>query len=410
MDSAITDESGYELADRIWRAGVDAVRGDAAVDRALEADPGMPRDAVLAVGKAASAMVSGALSHLPGDCRVLLITKYDHVDASLRGDERITIIESGHPMPDTNSLAAGQAAIDFVAGCAAESGLLVLVSGGASALVEALVPGVGLDTLRRLSTTLLADGYSIDQINHIRIAISRVKGGRLLRRFRGREIRVLGISDIPGDDAALIGSGIGAVDPPTVEPFRIPDWIRDLMATAEAAAIDSPRAPAEFRFRTTLVGSNALAREAAAAAAAASGLPLIESIELLNDDIHRLAPRLARRLRDGAPGIYLWGGEPTVQLPPEPGEGGRNQSLALALTLELGVQDDIRGIIAGTDGTDGPTTAAGGLVGSALDDAAARRALEGADAGRWLRDHDRRYVTGPTGTNVMDLAVLIRGG
>ncbi len=397
-----------EQAIRIWRAGVDAVAGEHATRAALGESPGQRADAVLAVGKAASSMLVGALPFLAPGARGLLITKYGHAGASLRRRTGITVIESGHPVPDENSLAAGDAALGFIESCGRDSRLLVLVSGGASALVEVPVPGIGLDRIRSLSQTLLADGYSIDQINHVRIAISRIKGGRLLRRFPGSEVQVLGISDIPGDQAELIGSGIGAVSLPDVAPFPVPGWIRELMRTARGEGAGHSREGLPFVFHSRLVGSNAMARAAAAEACQGMGLAVADCAECLDGDIGTLVPALARRITEGEPGAYLWGGEPTVRLPDSPGCGGRNQSLALALTLALGSGHGVHGVIAGTDGTDGPTEAAGGIVGPALDRAAGRASLAAANAGPWLDRHGRRFVTGPTGTNVMDLAVLIR--
>ena len=409
MQSAAGHPSVTAQAIRIWQAGVSAVVGEHAIRAALGESPGWRADAVLAVGKAASSMLAGALPFLAPGARVLLITKYGHVDASLCRTPGITVIESGHPVPDENSLAAGKAALGFIDSCGRNSRLLVLVSGGASALAEAPVPGVGLDRLRSLSQTLLADGYSIDQINHIRIGISRIKGGRLLRRFPGGEVRVLGISDIPGDQAALIGSGIGAVSPPEVAPFPVPGWMRDLMQAAREDDAERSREEPPFAFRSRLVGSNAMARAAAGEACEGMGLAVAECSECLDGDIGTLAPALARRIAEGGPGAYLWGGEPTVHLPGNPGRGGRNQSLALALTLALGDGHCVHGVVAGTDGTDGPTGAAGGIVGPAVDRAAGRESLSAANAGPWLERHGRLFATGPTGTNVMDLAVLIRG-
>ncbi len=408
MDSAAGHPPVIEQATRIWRAGVDAVDGERATRAALGESPGRRADAVMAVGKAASSMLAGALPFLAPGTRGLLVTKRGHVGASLRRIPGITVIESGHPVPDENSLAAGDAALGFIESCGRDSRLLVLVSGGASALVEAPAPGIGLDRLRSLSRTLLADGYSIDQINHIRIGISRIKGGRLLRRFPGRDVQVLGISDIPGDHAELIGSGIGAVSPPEVAPFPVPGWIRELMRAARGDGAEQSREELPFTFRSRLVGSNAMARAAAAGACRDMGLAVVDCAECLDGEIGALAPALVRRIAEGGPGAYLWGGEPTVQLPGNPGLGGRNQSLALALTLALDNGHCVHGVVAGTDGTDGPTEAAGGVVGPALDQDAGRKSLAAADAGPWLDRHGRLFVTGPTGTNVMDLAVLIR--
>jgi glycerate 2-kinase len=165
---------------------------------------------------------------------------------------------------------------------------------------------------------------------------------------------------------------------------------------------------AEFDYSAHLVGSNTLARRAAAAKVESLRLPVIESVELLHGDILELAPRLATRLAKGANGVYIWGGEPTVLLPEHPGTGGRNQSLAVALAIETAEKVGVSGLVAGTDGSDGPTDAAGGFFYSGMPLTGAKDALLRADAGTWLSALGQQFVTGPTGTNVMDLAIVIK--
>lgn len=394
--------------EQIWRAAVDRVEGQNATREALVADPEGPWRYILAVGKGAGAMLRGAMGSLAADARALLVTKYHHVDQVLSDDSRIEIIESGHPMPDQNSIRAGAEVLRFVQGVPPEAALLVLVSGGASALVESLVDGFDLSRLQNLSAKLLADGYSIDQINLIRIAISNIKGGKLLQKFSGRLVRVYGLSDIPGDDADLIGSGIAAIQPPVVASFDIPSDIRNMLDQAKSTQKKEHNFSPEFDYSAHLIGSNSLARQAAVGKAESISLPVIESAELLHGDILELAPRLATRLSNGANGVYIWGGEPTVMLPEHPGNGGRNQSLAVALAIETAEQAGVSGLVAGTDGSDGPTDAAGGFFYSGMPLTGAKDALLRADAGTWLSALGQQFVTGPTGTNVMDLAVVIK--
>lgn len=384
------------------------VQGEAATRQALEEDGAKKWSAVLAIGKAASSMMLGAVDALDKDGRALVLTKYHHLDGALERDPRITTIESGHPVPDQRSLDAGRAAIDFVEGLGRQDELLVLVSGGASALVESLVPGFNLDRLISLTDCLLAEGYSIDQMNVLRTRISTVKGGQLLRRFRGRRIQVYAISDIPGDDQDLIGSGIGGITSPQTAPFALSSRLESLLSVAAERKAQEDGDPG-FLFDLRLVATNGLAREAAAQEAAALGLSVIESGENLVGEVGALAESLAERLTNAIPGVYLWGGEPTVVLPERPGSGGRNQSLAVALALETRRLKDrvVYAAVAGTDGTDGPTDAAGGVVYPGLDPAGAEQALAAANAEPWLRQANRLLVTGPTGTNVMDLAVVI---
>ena len=392
----------------IWQAGVDSVKGQTATYQALVKVTSPPWKHVLAIGKAASSMMQGALDFVAPDATALVVTKYDHTAPEVLADRRIKVIESGHPMPDQNSLDAGQAIFDFVTNIESQHSLLVLVSGGASALAELPLGEVDLARLQSLSGILLAEGYSIDQINAVRIQISRIKGGKLLRRFNGCAIRVLGLSDIPGDNADLIGSGIAAINLPVVDAFPVPQSIRTIINQASGESTE--RGVPTFGFDSTLVGSNSIARQAAVNHAGTYKLDVVESTEDIVGDILLLGKKLAKRIVDGPAGVYIWGGEPTVNLPENPGYGGRNQSLALALACQLkqfpGV--DYVGVVAGTDGTDGPTHGAGGLIYQGMNLDGAELAIEQADAGTWLQQNECLFVTGPTGTNVMDLIVIIK--
>ena len=365
--------------DAIWRAAVAAVEGRAAVARALAEEPDFRPDLVLAVGKAAAGMSRAALAAFPG-CETLVVTKYHHGDEELRARPEVTLIEAAHPVPDGNSLRAGQLLLERVAAVPPGGRLLLLVSGGASALAEALVDGFDLERLRAETDALIAGGKTIAEINRRRKQVSRIKDGKLLEAFRGAEARVYAISDVEGDGIDVIGSGIG----------------------------DIRRAPGRATVR--LVASNAIARAAAARAAEQRGYPVVVNAETLYGDLFELAPVLGRTLAAGTRGVYIWGGEPTVVLPPNPGRGGRNQSLALALAREIAGRDDIAVLVAGTDGTDGPTDAAGGIVDGATWRAPdAEQALAAADAGPYLERRGALLVTGPTHTNVMDLVIAVLG-
>ena len=371
-------ESRKEALIGIWQAAIDAVSGYQSVANALQADPAFRPDQVIAVGKAAAGMCLGALDSLP-PCEALVVTKYDHVDDRLRDREGVIIFESAHPLPDQNSLAAGHALLERTFTMEADSRLLLLVSGGASALAEALPAGMSLDDLRAQSNELIATGKTIAQINAWRKQNSRIKDGKLLEAFQGAEIRVYAISDVEGDAIDTIGSGLG-----------------DCHRTAVLAT-------------SKVIASNQIAREQAAQKALELGYEVKANEEALYGDVLELAATLGDSLRNATPGVYLWGGEPTVMLPKNPGQGGRNQSLALAISEQIAGMENIGLLVAGTDGTDGPTTAAGGMVDGATwcDPTDARSALQQADAGRYLEQHGALFVTGPTSTNVMDLVIAI---
>jgi len=161
--------------------------------------------------------------------------------------------------------------------------------------------------------------------------------------------------------------------------------------------------------RSSVIASNQIARQQVEQAALEQGLVVKVNEETLYGDVYELAAAIGETLSNAEPGLYVWGGEPTVVLPAEPGTGGRNQSLALALAEHLAGLDHISLLVAGTDGTDGPTAAAGGIIDGSTwsDPEAARSALQHADAGTYLQQHDALFVTGPTNTNVMDLAIAI---
>lgn len=362
-----------DQAIRIWQAGVDAVGGHSATSKVLHTIP--DPDQILAVGKPAAAMARAALEHF-GQRPTLVVTKDDH---GRDLPEHVTVIEASHPVPDDRSLLGGQALRKAVEAMPAGSHLLLLVSGGASSLAEDLVPGKSLSDLEQLNKKLLAQGLDITAMNAERRKLSRIKGGGLLSHFKGDRATVLAISDVPGDDLNVVGSGIGA----------LPDTY-------------------DFQASTQIVASNAHAREAAIAVAKDQGLAVLANEECLHDDFLNVAASLGERIRNMSEGVMVFGGEPTVVLPENPGRGGRNQALALALAHEIAGYEGLTLVVGGTDGTDGPTRAAGAVVDGSTWGDGAQRALNAADSGSFLDRSGALLVTGPTGTNVMDLLVAIR--
>ncbi|MFT5505233.1 MAG: glycerate 2-kinase [Gammaproteobacteria bacterium] len=362
----------------IWSAAISAVTGRSAVNNAITVDRLAPPDFIIAVGKAASGMCLGALDNFK-DCPALVVTKYDHSDDELRKMPNVKVIESAHPVPDENSVSAGFQLIKAIQSLPDKSRLLMLVSGGASALAEALPDGFTLDVLQAMTDEMLSTGKTISEINCKRKEKSLIKDGKLLGAFTGQAITVYAISDVEGDDIATIGSGIG-------DCFR-----------------------AGNRGNSRIIASNCLARDRASRAATELGLEVKLNEETLYGDVFDLASKLGPVIQTAEPGIYIWGGEPTVVLPPNPGQGGRNQSLALALSEYLQDKPSITVLIAGTDGTDGPTAAAGGIIDQFTfgKEAKARLALTEANAGPYLEASNSLFVTGPTNTNVMDLIIAI---
>lgn len=359
---------GQQLID-IWWAGVAAVQGDAAVRTSLQTAPLGPVHRILAVGKAACAMAGPAMEVYP-DAPCLIVTKHGHTTSL---PQPAQIIEAGHPVPDAASLLGGNALMSAVRACKSDDHLLLLVSGGASAVAEVLPAGMTLDTWQAETEALVASGADIHAINTRRRAVSQIKGGKLVAAFGGARVTTLAVSDVEGDDLNVIGSGIGA-------------------------APDTP--PCTFTAR--LVATNAHARAVAERMASDT---VIANEECLYDDVRKVAHILGAKLRAGPAGLYIFGGEPTVQLPDAPGRGGRNQALALLMAREIAGINGIEVLVAGTDGSDGPTGDAGGLVTGATWADGAEDALARADAGTFLAQTGALVTTGPTGTNVMDLMI-----
>lgn len=414
----MTDSFGGTDAQRaclldVYRCALTAVQGDRCVARELQRRPLGGRVRGVAIGKAAAAMLAGARSVLARRLeRALLITKHGHAAGPWPADWEI--IEAGHPLPDAASLRAGERLLAWLTGAPADVEWLFLLSGGASSLVEVLPEAMTLDELQRVNAWLLASGWPIGRMNAVRRRLSRIKGGRLLDHLGGRPVRALLISDVPGDDPAVIGSGLLAAseDATPIDDRGLPDWLQARLAAADrAAARASSQRPA---VTSTVVASLDQALDAAAARAAALGYPVHRATARLDGDAAAAGRQIAARLQAGVPGIYLWGGETTMQLPERPGQGGRCQQLALAAAERLTGDSTIALLAAGSDGSDGPGDAAGACVdGTTVQRGRdcgfdVRDALARADAGPFLEATGDLIDTGPTGTNVTDLVIGVK--
>jgi glycerate-2-kinase len=424
-----------ELA-AIFRAALAAVDAGAAVRRALRVAgdalevaerplaPGQ-RIAVLAAGKAAAAMAAAVESVAAGRIASGLAIAKDGHGLPLR---RVELHFAGHPVPDERSEAAGHRALGFVEAAGPEDLLLVLLSGGASSLLACPAPGLSLGDLAATTRRLLAAGAEIEELNAVRKHLSCLAGGRLARRARSRRIEVLALSDVPGDRLDAIGSGPLAADPTTYADAvaalaargvtgEVPERVRaHLEAGARGEREETPKAgeTALERVRHTLVATNGTAVEAARAAAARAGLHAEAAPGVLRGEARDAARALvarAREVRGGRPVCLVAGGETAVTVR-GPGRGGRSQELALAAALEIAGGPPTALLAAGTDGIDGPTDAAGAY---ADEGTVARGRGAGQDAAAALAANDSHsffaaegglFVTGPTRTNVMDLALL----
>jgi len=399
------------------------IRGDILVARELQRKPLKSNQIILmASGKAAASMTGGAVQVLGDrivDARV--ITKAGHCHG-LEQDTGIRCLEAGHPLPDEHSLAAGEELVEWLSNIPGEVSLLVLTSGGSSALVEVLPQASTLEDLLRLNQWLLGSGLDIRAMNYIRQSVSCIKGGGLLACVPSTvSIEHLILSDVPGNDPAIVGSGLFVATPaPDIEKEHrtLPDWIQAMQQAAVACrAFQAEKRLFSRRITHRIIGSNTMACQRVAEIAAKMGMGVHLHAQPLEGEAAGQGQVIAYYLREQAEaGLHIWGGETTVVLPVQPGRGGRNQHLALAAALELAGTTGISLLAAGTDGSDGPTEDAGAIVdGDTLrrgeaEGLDARLALQQANAGYFLEAAGDLVSTGVTGTNVMDIVLACKQG
>ena len=390
---------------------------------------------VVAVGLGkAGASMAGAVEGILGDrlSRGLVVTKYGHVQPT----QKIRLHEAGHPVPDDAGFAGAQALLEQVQGLGPDDLVLVLISGGGSALTPAPVAGITLGEKQALTKALLACGADIREMNTLRKHISRIKGGQLARAAAPARVYTLILSDIVGDPLDAIASGPTVPDPTTyqdalgiLDKYRIrqeiPASIRSYLeagAAGQHPETPKPDDPLFQRVKSVMVASNIQALEAAETEARRLGLQamiLSSFVEGETREIARMHAALAMEVRASghpaqAPVCLITGGETTVTLKGK-GKGGRNQEFALAAALDIAGLPEVVVFSAGTDGTDGPTDAAGALAdGATVERAKAlglspRGALDGNDAYPFFERLGDLVITGPTRTNVMDVRLVLVG-
>lgn len=397
----------------VAQCAIDSVRGDRLVEQALGATALEGSIDVVAIGKAAAAMQAGACRVLGERIqRALVITKTGHGLPELAHYPGVEVLEAGHPLPTQSSLLAGARLLEWLGEAPADRRLLFLISGGTSSLVEAPLAGVELEDLVRINAWLLASGLGIDQVNAVRRRVSRIKGGNLLRVAGRRPLEVWLLSDVAGDDPAVIGSGpLYAGQAPTTAPADYPDWLNQMLQRLPEPPPVTAVTPAHRLLATLQSACETAARRAQHQGQVAHVHP-----NELTGDAATTGVDLARRLlSELPPGVHIWGGETTVKLPDAPGRGGRNQHLALAAATLLTGRDDVGLLAIGTDGSDGPTEDAGALVDGGtiargeLNGLDAAEHLSRADSGTFLEASGDLISTGPTGTNVRDLVIAWKG-
>ncbi len=414
-----------DMLRRLFDAAIAAADPASCVPAHLPPDDG-GRLIVIGAGKASAAMAQAVERHWSGSLDGLVVTRYGHGAPC----ERIEIVEAAHPVPDAAGEAAAARILAKVSGLSAEDRVLALISGGGSALLAAPAAGLSLAEKRAITAALLKSGASIGEMNCVRKHLSAIKGGRLAAAAWPAQVLTLAISDVPGDDPAVIASGPTVPDPSTAATalaildrygIAMPAGLRERLASGE---LETPK-PGDCRLSASdyrLVASPRQMLEAAAAEAQRLGIvPLV-----LGDAIEGEAREVGKALagmalscaRHGFPArppcVLLSGGETTVTVRGQ-GRGGRNTEFLLGLALALDGAPGIDALAADTDGIDGSEDNAGAFV---APDTLARAQAAGVDVRACLAGNDAWYcfsqlgdllVTGPTRTNVNDFrAILIR--
>lgn len=405
----------HEDAVHIVTSAIDAVKPDAAVRRALHGMTFPGRVFLVAVGKAGWQMAHAALQCLPTTpTQGIVVTKYGHVTAELPG---IRCMEAGHPVPDENSFAAAQAVLDMTADLSPADTVLFLLSGGGSALFEKpLVPSAELQSITR---QLLACGADIVEMNTIRKRLSAVKGGRFAAHCAPAQVQTIVLSDILGDPPDMIASGPTVPDLSTCdEALKIAQKYDLQLSPAARACLGSETPKHLDNISLQIIGSVRELCSAAAAQCCVLGYEPLYLTDRLNCEAREAGRFLAAIARshaaDGKKLAFIAGGETVVHLTGH-GLGGRNQEIALAAAEMLHSLPNAAVISVGSDGTDGPTDAAGGYADGDTQSALASAgwnitdALRQNDAYHALQAVDGLICTGPTGTNVNDVSIALVG-
>lgn len=402
-------------AEHIIHRSIQAVLPDQAVLHALQGHKFPGRVFLVSVGKAAWQMAAAASRCLGETITAgVVITKYGHVRAPIAN---IACYEAGHPVPDANSFQATRAALKLVQGLSEQDTVLFLLSGGGSALFE--LPLVPAEELQHITNQLLASGADILEINTIRKRLSGVKGGRFAQHCAPARIFSVVLSDILGDPLDMIASGPAYPDRSTCTQARSIAEKYHLSLSTQAASLLKQETPKLLpHAETCIIGSvHELCRAAAETCQVLGYQPLILTDRLCcqaREAGSFLASIAQSHATTDTPLAFLAGGETVVRLTGS-GKGGRNQELALAAAHGIAGLSNVFVFSVGSDGTDGPTDAAGGMADGmtacllAEQGFSIPKVLEDNDAYHALKEVDGLIMTGPTGTNVNDVsAVLIR--
>jgi glycerate 2-kinase len=403
---------------RLFRDAIDAASPARCVPPHLPPRP-KGRTVVVGAGKAAAAMAQAVEENWRSDLSGLVVTRYGH-GVPCRW---IEVVEAGHPMPDRAGLDAAERIIGLVQGLTPDDLALALISGGGSSLLTLPPEGIKLEDVQEVTRMLLASGAPISEINCVRKHLSAIKGGRLALAAQPATVVALVISDVPGDDPALVASGPTAADSTTsVLALEILEKYRIATPPAVRAWLSDPRSetpkPGDSRFarvenRVIMSSRVALAESARTAEAAGFAVHNLGDVEGEARTVAATHAKLALQLRDsGKPCVILSGGETTVTVRGN-GRGGRNSEYLLALAIALNGADSIHAIACDTDGIDGTEDNAGAIIGPGT---LQRAGMLGSNAQMALAQNDSYgffaalgdlVITSPTRTNVNDFRAIL---
>jgi glycerate 2-kinase len=411
----------------LLRAMFDAAVASALPDKSLPPflpKPPKGRTLVIGCGKAAASMAKAVEDHWQGDLSGMVVTRYGHRVAT----QHIEVVEAAHPVPDQAGQIAAELMLKLVQGLCANDLVLFLASGGGSALLPLPAPGLTLADKQSINTALLKSGANITEMNCVRKHLSAIKGGRLAAACAPARIVTLAISDIPGDDPAVIASGPTVADATTfadaiavLEKYRIREP-QSVLNHLRNARDETPK-PGDPRLANSelhLIATPQMSLEAAANVARRAGVtPVIlgDAIEGESREVAQVHAGIARQVRRhgqpaAAPCVLLSGGETTVTLRGK-GRGGRNAEFLLALAVALNGTTGIYALAGDTDGVDGSEDNAGAIT---TPDSLTRAGARNLDARKMLADNDGHgffaalgdlVVTGPTLTNVNDFRAIL---
>jgi hydroxypyruvate reductase len=412
-----------QLLESLFAAAVGAADPAACLPRHLPPPP-PGRTLVIGAGKAAASMARAVEENWQGELSGLVVTRYGHGVPC----ERIEVVEAAHPVPDAAGREAAARILAAVQGLTSDDLVLVLVSGGGSALLALPWEGITLADKQQVNRALLKSGAGIDEMNCVRKHLSAIKGGRLAAAAYPARVRTLVLSDVPGDDPAVVASGPTVADPTTcadalaiLEKYRIavPPTVE---AVLRSGVSETPK-PGDLRFahcETRVIATAQGSLAAAAAAASAAGVEPLVLGDAIEGEAREVAKALAGMAKSCAhhaqplrpPCVLLSGGETTVTVKGQ-GRGGRNAEFLLALAVALDGLPGVHALAADTDGIDGTEDNAGAVLTA---DTLARARDAGIDAKARLADNDGYgffaalgdlVVTGPTRTNVNDFRAIL---